>query len=176
MDKEQQKKLVKGTVELQQTISRMTVDEINQAPDVEPETQLQLTAKQLAAKENCLYIEPKKTLPPVGTLPEKQRKAHDYDWQYVKGILENFVISGEGVEFWYKKYPGDQDCLWHVPCNVPVYVPRMIAKHLEETMKYHSFEVISRPQEKWQKDQFAEDFRATGTQYRAKMRAVEAFN
>lgn len=159
----------------------LTVDKINElapkAPDME---ELRLTAKQKASQEGVRWIEPKRKLQAIGKLPEKLREEHARAWEYVKGIYENFVVNGEPVEFWHCHYPGDPDCLWVIPSNVPVYVPRMIAKHLEETQKYHTFGAIAptsdptpRPAHEVEAMRW---FAPTGTHYRGKFRAIGSFS
>lgn len=173
--KEDQVKLVEKLIDQQKDMNALTVDKINDmVPVSEPESKLEIT-KKMAEAEGVIFIEPKKKLMPFGKLPEKLKKEHAHDWEYVKGILENMEVAGEPIEFWYCKYPGDPDCLWNVPCNRPVYVPRMIAKHLESTMKYHDFQYVERPINGWEKDRFKEDFTPVGIKWRAKFRPVEAF-
>lgn len=178
--KKETESLVKEVATMGQQISQLTVEKINQLAPAPEETELRMTAKQIAASEGARYVEPKKRLPAFGILPEKQKKEHERAWEYVKGIYENYVVSGEPIEFWYCEYPGDPDCLWSIPCNVPVYVPRMIAKHLEEVQKYHSFSRLEGSADplpmmageveamKW--------FRPSGTHYRGKFRAIGVFS
>ena len=123
--KKEKEELILKTAQLTQDLSELTVDKINQAPVIEPEPQTKLTNKQLADSMGLLYIEPIRKMPPFGTLPEKLKKEHARDWEYVKGIYENIESMGESAEFWYVKYPGDPDCLWRIPANIPVFVPRM---------------------------------------------------
>lgn len=174
--KKSDKDLIKSTLGLHQEMNSLTVDEINQTPSQDPEPQIKLSKKEIAKMEGVLYIEPKRTLPAVGTLPESQKKIREHDWEYVKGIFENLEINGEPIKFWYVKYAGDRDCLWEIPCNVPVYVPRMIAKHLEEGMKYHKFDFLQKPEGTWRPDEFTHQFAPTSTFYRGKFRPIGAFS
>lgn len=172
-------KLVKDTISMSQEISYMSVDKINELAPKPQETELRLTAKQKASDEGVMYVEPKRKLPGFGKLPEKQVEEHRKAWEYVKGIYENYIVNGEPVKFWFCKYAGDPDCLWEIPCNVPVYVPRMIAQHLEEVQKYHSFSQLAPTAEplpmaagdvesmRW--------FYPSGTHYRGKFRPIGAF-
>lgn len=168
--------LVKKTLEMHEDMNALTVDAIEKmAPKVEVEPQIKLTAKQMAESEGALYIEPRRKLPPFGKISEELKKKRDYDWEYVKGIYENYVVNGETLRFWYCIYPGDPDCEWEIPANRPVYVPRMIAKHLEECQKYHTFDYVERPGASWKKDDFTHAFTPTGTHYRGKFRPIGAF-
>lgn len=168
--------LVKSTINMQTELSALTVDKIAETPKTEVEPQTKLTTKQIAANENIQYIEPRKRIKGIGTLPEKLKKQHDHDWEYVKGIAENYEVVGEPICFWLSLYPGDPDCLWEIPVNRPVYVPRMIAKHLESVMEYHSFNYIEKPTTQWKTDEFTHNFAPSATHYRGKFRPIGAFS
>lgn len=175
MKKDSQEILVKQTVKTITDLNELTSDKVTEiAPVVEPEPQ-ELSLKSRAQMEGVFYVEPKKRLPAVGTLPEKLKADHKRDWEYVKGMYENYVNIGEHVAFWFCKYPGDPDCLWEIPANKPVYIPRMIARHLEEAQKYHTFTHAPRSVERQRKDDHMEDFTVTGTHYRGKFRPIGAF-
>lgn len=171
--------LVKEVVQQAQALSELTVDKINETPITEIAPQLQLTKEQLAAKEGVPYIKPKRRLPAMGKLPESLRAEHDRDWEYVKGIYENYVFSGESLTFWLCKYEGDHDCLWEIPANKPCYVPRMIAKHLENAQNYHEFAQVpsieNLPRFQLNDTQIMSHFHPTATKSRGKFRPVEAF-
>jgi hypothetical protein len=91
-------------------------------------------------------------------------------------MYENYVINGEPVTFGLCVYAGDADYLWEIPANVPVYVPRMVAKHLEEVQKYHTFTYLENPMNNLRPDDFTHQFRVDGTHYRGKFRAIGAFS
>lgn len=169
--------LVKSVVELHEDMNALTVDKINNtapAPqEIEPQTKLSM--REIAKMENIPYCEPVRKLGAFGTLPEKQKRDHERDWEYVKGIFENEVCRGEPIRFWFSKYAGDPDCMWEIPANRPVYVPRMIALHLETVMQYHTFDYIEKPSNIWRKDDFTHQFSTTGTFWRGKFRPIGAF-
>jgi hypothetical protein len=177
-----QEALVNNVLEKQVHMNSMTVDKITEMapPAEELEPQVKMTNREMASKLGLLYIEPKKTLPAFGTLNPKQEREHAYDWEYVKGIFENPIISRESVKFWYSKYPGDKDCLWEIPPNRPVFVPRMIAKHLEGVMQYHTFSEVginSDPPVCGSGEIECMDwFKPTGTHFRGKFRAIGSFS
>lgn len=183
----QQEKAVKDVLSLHKDMNELTVDKIeSMAPEVkESEPQIKISMKELAKSENVQYIEPLRKLQPFGCLPEKWKKLHAHDWEYVKGIFENEVSRGEPIRFTFSKWPGDPDCIWEVPSNVPVYVPRMIAKHLSgekdeitgmQAMQYHNFEHIQKADSQLRKDDFMQQFAVTGTISRGKFRAIGAFS
>lgn len=168
------KKLVKEVAEMTD-MSELTVDKINETKVTEPEPQTQLTNRELADSMGCRYIEPKRKLSAFGKLLPGEEKDHKRDWEYVKGIYENIEFVGEHIEFWLCKYGGDPDCLWSIPANVPVFVPRMVAKHLEEVQKYHRFDYVDRNQPNLQHGDFDKTFKVLDTHYRGKFRPIEAF-
>lgn len=171
-------KVVEEVLTLNQQMNDLTMDAINDmAPEAKyQEPEVQLSRKELAAQEGYFWIEPKRTLPAVGILPESQKKDHAHDWEYVRGIYENFVVAGEGVEFWLCKYAGDKDCLWLIPANKPVYIPRMVAKHLEEVQKYHKFKYHVDNVSMGQASSGDHGFSPFETHYRGKFRAIGAFS
>ncbi len=173
--------LVKNVAEMSQGIAQMSVDKINELAPAAELAELQLTAKQKAATEGVRYIEPKRKFKGLGVLPEKLKKDHARAWEYVKGIYENYVVSGEPVEFWHNgDFPGDPDCLWAIPCNVAVYVPRFIAKHLEECQKYHTFTKLEGKSDPTPMGSHEVEamrwFSPSGTHYRGKFRSIGAFS
>lgn len=173
--KKETEKLAKAAVSLQEDLNKLTVDHINETPDVEPEIQKESMESRCQA-EGIRYIKPKRRLsPPLGSLPTKQKDEHKRAWEYVKGIYENFAIPGEAITFSLCLFPGDPDFLWEIPANVPVAVPRMVAKHLEETQKYHQFAYQELPSNAQTVDNFTHSFKVSGVSYRGKFRPIGAF-
>ena len=170
-------KAVTAVVEMQKDLNTLTQDKVNemapQAVEVQPQVE---SLKAIALREGVPYIEPKRRLGAFGKLPEKLKSQHAHDWQYVKGICENYIVNGEPVKFWLSLYPGDPDCLWEIPVNRPVYVPRMVAKHLEEVMKYHKYGYVEKPETHQRVDDFQQQFMPTETHYRGKFRPIGAFS
>lgn len=169
------KSTIEEVVDLTQDLNDLTVDKISSAaPKEEPITQ-EMSLKERAKLEGALYIEGKKVFPPIGTLPDKWKKEHDRDWEYVKGIYENNISPGESLSFAFCKWPGDWDMQFTIPCNIPVYVPRMIAEHLEKGLAYHTFDYRQRPDHQWRVDDFTHKFSVVGTKYRGMFRPIGAF-
>ena len=109
--KKETQELVKATIGLQENMNTLTMDEIDRkAPTAEVK---EISIKEKAKLENARYIEPKRRLsPPLGKLPESQKKEHAHDWEYVKGMYENYVVNGESLTFGLCLYAGDPDLLW----------------------------------------------------------------
>ena len=175
---------VNSVLELQQDMNNLTVDKIAEIAPPEAEKEIKISLKEIAKMEGIQYIEPVRKLQPFGILPEKWKSKHAHDWEYVKGMFDNEVAKGEPFRFTFSKWPGDPDCMWEIPANRPVYVPRMIAKLLSgekdedsgiQAMNYHQFCHIEKAPQLWQKDDFTNQFTVTGTLSRGKFRAIGAF-
>ena len=167
--------LIQDVNTLTESMDKLTMDNVAETPVSEPEIQTKLSNKELAEQMKLRYIEPKRKLAAFGKLPDKLRKEHQHDWEYVKGIYENIEDIGSSIQFWYSKYPGDPDCLWDIPANVPVFVPRMIAKHLESAQTYHKFEYKEVPRANMNPGEFTHEFQPSLTIHRGKFRPIEAF-
>ena len=166
----------------------MTQDQINEVAPKAEEKELPLDMEAKAKKEGALYLKPKRKLKPISKLKPELKKMRDHDWEYVKGVYQNESLSGIGSnepkEFWFLKWPGDEDCLWEVPVNIPVYLPRMVARHLAgekqstgmEAMKYHTFDYKENPELKAIKNEVTESFIPVATHYIGKFTAVGAFS
>ena len=171
-------KLIEKTLEIEKDLSGLNQDKINELAPPEPEEKWEdfnRHVKERCKLENALFIEPTRRLPKIGKLPEKLKKEHRRDWEYIKAMVENQIINGEPIQFWFCKYPGDEDMLWSIPCNKPVYIPRMIAKHLEETPQYHKFEYKERQASDLRSGEFIENFTPTQTERRYRCRPIGAF-
>lgn len=181
-------KLVTQVLENQVQMNALTTDKINELAPKPVEQEVKLTMKQKAEAEGAIYIEPRRKLQSLGKLPEKWETMHKHDWEYVCGTFQPENIGGrantENFTFWFRKWPGDPDCMWEIPVNRPVYVPRMIAQHLSgekegftgmEAMKYHTFDMMEKPTHAWRKDDFTHSFAPTGTQYRGQFMPLRKF-
>lgn len=184
-------KLVKDVAAMTGSMSQMTQDKVSEmAPEGEmPE--IKLTAKEIAARDGVRYIEPKKKLPGFGdkNMKSEWKAQHARDWEYILGMFQGEVqnngYSQEPKTFWHCKWPGDPDCLWEIPVETPVYVPRMIAKYLSgekeedtgmETMKYHKFDYKERPSTYVRPNDFTHDFAPVSTHYRGRFMQLGNFS
>ena len=176
-------KLVKDVAAMTGGMSEMTQDRVNDlAPELE-ETEVKLTTKQIAARDGVRYIEPKRKLPGFGAdnMKSEWKPKHARDWEYTLGMFQGEARNGSHSQdpktFWHCKWPGDPDCLWEIPVEVPVYLPRMIAKYLAgekeedtgmESMKYHKFDYRERPINYQRPDDFTHDFAPVSTHHRGR--------
>lgn len=180
--------LVKNVASMNASMTELTMDKISEkAPDAEP-SEIKLSTREIAKSEGCLYIEPKRKLPAIGALKPEWKSRHARDWEYVKGMFQSEVVNGhssrEPKKFWFAKWGGDPDCLWEVPVNTPVYLPRMIAHYLSgmkdedtglESMKFHTFDYVERPQQIQRPDEYTHEFQVTGTHYRGRFVPLGVF-
>lgn len=168
-------KLIKSTINAENELKELTVDNINKTKPTEPDFQKKSLEKKYE-DEGVKYIKPSRRLSaPMGKLPDKLKKEHKRAWDYVKGIYENFAIPGEALSFSLCLYPGDPDYLWIIPTNIPVAVPRCVAQHLEEVQKYSIFDYRERNSSEMHEDAFTHRFIVSGNKYRGKFRPLEAF-
>lgn len=187
--KKETEKLVRETASMSSGMSTLTVDKVNEIAPEAAETEIKLSVKERAKLENIRYIEPKRVLQAIGKLKPEWKKIRDYDWEYVKGMFQGEVINGvtslEPKSFWFAKWPGDQDTFWEIPVGVPVYVPRMIAIYLSgerekdtgmESMKYHTFDYLQRPESHLRKDDFTHQFSPVSTVYRGRFVPMGVFS
>ena len=173
--KKETEELARSTMRLQDDLNKLNIDEINKVQADDPEIQ-EMSFENKCKADGVRYIESKRRLSsPMGTLPEKLKKEHKRAWEYVRGMYENFASVGEAITFSLCMYPGDADHLWEIPANVPVAVPRFVAKHLEEVQKYHQFNYVEAPTYALGKDNFTHRFKVSGVQYRGKFRPIGAF-
>jgi len=182
------KEVVEKVANLQSEMSSLTQEKIQEVAPKAIEKGLELSMKERAKIENAQYIEPSRKLKAIGELKAEWRPKRERDWEYVKGIFQNENeggrINNEPKKFWFRKWPGDPDCLWEIPVNVPVYVPRMIAKLLSgeqdedtgiQAMKFHTFDFVDQPVNNFRPDSFTHEFRPTGTHYTGKFSPLGAF-
>jgi hypothetical protein len=172
---------------LQVEMSNLTTDKIKETAPKAIEKEIPSSLKERAKLENVIYVEPKTKIPPISKLDPKFREKRDRDWEYIKGTYYHENVNGrastEPMRFWFQKWPGDPYCQWEVPAGKPVYVPRMIARHLAgekdpdtgmEAMKYHTFDFIADSNAK-ESDQFTHQFRPTATHYTGRFITTGSF-
>lgn len=151
------RQLIESTNEMANNVTKTSQNQdYSDAPVKSYDPTVEVTKKQ---KKQYLRIEPRRCVQcPVGKpLTEDKQKEKDDGWEYVEGIFENRAIIGETMVFWHNGFPGDKYMEWVVPCNTAISVPRFIAKHLNQR-NHVVFKYAEKPQNRWQKDEFIEDF------------------
>lgn len=94
-----------------------------------------------------LYLEPVTRIPTGGKKHPEIEKQREYLYEWVKGIYENKIIGGEGIDFWLGVIPGDDYCRWKVPANRPVALPRFVAQHLSKGLQWKEPKPLAPTQE-----------------------------
>lgn len=132
---------------VQDQLSDLTVDEMAKAPveDLEPQTKLskkELNKYDAPVISHCkCFIQP---IPKNGYDKEKFDKLIAHDEELVKVICENNEIIGEAIELWTGNYPGQICGFYKVPVNIPVWIPRKVAKRIR-ACRYHRIKMAQRP-------------------------------
>lgn|SRR5579885_1208102 len=133
-----QKELKKAEEQFQafdESIQKMTLDNMNKAPKEELESQTKMSKK-----EERQYDAP--VIKPLRSISSKEKynpafeKDHRRAWEYVKCVVENKEIIGEQIHRWTKPFPGDPAQEWKIPVNKPIYLPRFLAIELSKC-QYH---------------------------------------
>lgn len=127
---------VEGQIkEFNDSVNKLTVDAMNQAPLnlVEPQTNLSKNELQ-NAKE--IYLKPHKSIGSREKFNEDYRKEYEEAKQYVHFIAENKEVIGEDIDLWTKPFAGMPAEWWKVPVNKPIHAPRYVAEQIKRC-RYH---------------------------------------
>jgi hypothetical protein len=124
-------------------VKSLTVDRMNQAPQMEVEPQTKLSSREIAKKPE-IYLKPKRTIGSKEKFNEQFRDQYNYAKEYVQFIAENYEIIGETMEFWTKPFAGMPAEEWAVPANKPVWAPRYVAEQISRC-KYHRLKTVDAP-------------------------------
>jgi len=117
------------------SIKKMTLDRMNEAPKEETEMQTKMSQNEIA-KSKDIYLKPDKTISSREKFNETFRAAWEFDKEYVQLIAEHKEIIGETIETWTKPYAGVPAEFWKVPTNKPVWAPRYLAEQIKRC-NYH---------------------------------------
>lgn len=127
---------VEGQIkEFNDSVNKLTVDAMNQAPLNLVEPQTNLSKNQLQnAKE--IYLKPHKSIGSREKFNEDYRKEYEEAKQYVHFIAENKEVIGEDIDLWTKPFAGMPAEWWKVPVNKPIHAPRYVAEQIKRC-RYH---------------------------------------
>lgn len=120
---------------LNENLSSLTLDKMNEAPRQEMEQQTKLSSKEINNSKD-IYLKPKRTIGSKEKFNEKYRDDWNFAREYVQFIAENREIVGETIELWTKKFPGVPAEFWEIPVNKPVWGPRYLAEQIK-SCAYH---------------------------------------
>jgi hypothetical protein len=117
------------------SIKKMTLDRMNEAPREETEMQTKMCQNEIA-KSKDIYLKPLKTVSCREKFNENFRATYEYDKEYVQFIAEHKELIGEKIEKWTKPFAGVPAEYWEVPTNKPVWGPRYLAEEIKRC-SYH---------------------------------------
>jgi hypothetical protein len=128
------------------SISAMSLDELNKAPKYEVEPQTRMSTRELQNAKQT-YLKPLKTIYAVDPKSGQSQKinpkfdaARAFDSQIVCFTAENNMMIGQKIEIWTRPYGGMPAEYWEVPCNTPVWGPRYLAEQIKRKF-YHIIEM-----------------------------------
>ncbi len=121
--------------EFDANVRSLTLDRMNQAPNVDKEMQTLMSQNQLT-RATDVYLKPATSIGSREKFNENYRKEFEYAKEYVNFIAENKMIIGEIIEMWTKPFAGMPAEFWKVPVNKPLWAPRYVAEQIKRA-KYH---------------------------------------
>lgn len=139
-----------------------------------PEPTAQIMSSQ---KSSAKRIFPNRSIPVRRKSPvsEQSQKEKEHGWVYVEGVYENRFSPGETITLWINPFPGDAYAEWTIPCNIPIQIPRWLAKHLNER-KYVEFKYKDSSGKKiLQSDDFMETFEPDSVKHRMSFIATNQY-
>ena len=121
-------------------VKSLTLDRMNQAPQLEVEQQTKLSSREIAKKPD-VYLKPRRSIGSKEKFNEAFREQYNYAKEYVHFIAENYEVVGETMEFWTKPFAGMPAEEWAVPANKPVWAPRYVAEQISRC-RYHRLKTV----------------------------------
>ena len=118
-----------------ESVNKLTLDRMNEAPKQELEPQTKMSQKDID-KSKDVYLKPNKAIGSREKFNEKFREEWNFQKEYVYFIAENKEIIGETIEMWTKPFPGVPCEFWKVPVNKPIWGPRYLAEQIARKF-YH---------------------------------------
>ena len=116
-------------VEKQNEMANLTMQERQNVPLQEEDSQTKLSKKQLDDL-GYLIVKPSKRMGSSQKPDPKWEKEREHAWQLVKAILENKESPGEDIEMWTHPFRGDAYDFWKLPTNKPILIPRHVANEV----------------------------------------------
>jgi hypothetical protein len=138
VNSEAQKELDKAQEQFDQfdqSVKKLTQDQMNMAPKEDVEPQTKISQKDLE-KTNDIYLKPERSIGSKEKFNEKYREDYNYKKEYVYFTAENREVIGEAIEMWTKPFAGLPCEFWKVPVNKPVWAPRYVAEQIRRC-SYH---------------------------------------
>jgi hypothetical protein len=140
------KEATKQLDEFESQVKNLTLDRMNEAPQLEVEPQTKLSSKELE-KNGDLYLKPSRWISDGQKFNSDFQKDWEFAKEYVQFIAEHKESPGETIELWTHPFGGKGAEFWQVPANKPVWGPRYLAEQLRKCT-YHRLRMDeSRPRE-----------------------------
>lgn len=117
------------------SIGKLSLDEMNKAPKEETEPVHKLSQKEIE-KSSDIYLKPKRQIASREKFNEKYREDYNFQKEYVRFIPEHKELIGESIETWTKPFAGMPAEEWVIPTGKPVWGPRYLAEQLTKC-RYH---------------------------------------
>jgi len=117
------------------------VNDMHKMHEQPGEAQVELKAQITDAQKkdpNVLYLEPVHRVRTGVQKDPKMEEKNGYLREYVTGVYENMIITGEPQDLWYNppELPGEDYCCWKIPANRPIAIPRFLAQHLSKNLRW----------------------------------------
>lgn len=150
-------RIVREADEFAQSVEQTSENQEYNVPAKEYEPSVGINKKQM---DNVIFVKPLMSLKVKTTTPlrEDRIKERNYMHERVVGVFENRELIGEAKPFWINAFPGDDYEQWILPTNVPISIPRYIAKHLNENTKYTVFKYKEKSADQQVPNSFKEGF------------------
>ena len=121
----------------EESLTKMTLDNMNMAPKAASEPQKPLSQADIA-KSNDIYLKPNRSISSREKFNEEYRDQYNHAKEYVHFMAEHKEIIGETIEIWTKPFAGMPAEFWKVPTGKPVWGPRYLAEQIKRA-QYHRF-------------------------------------
>lgn len=124
------------------SVEALTLDRMNEAPQLDVEPQTKISQKELQ-KSKDIYLKPFRSIGSREKFNEDYRKEYEHAKEYVYFTAENHEIIGEDIDIWCKPFAGLPAEWFKVPVNKPVWGPRYLAEQISRC-KYHRLRTENR--------------------------------
>lgn len=129
------KEAAKELDEFENQVKSLTLDRMNEAPQIDVEPQTKLSSKQME-KNGDVYLKPNRWIADRQKFNPAFEKDWEFSQEYVQFIAEHKESPGETIELWTHPFGGKGAEFWQVPTGKPVWGPRHLAEQLRKCT-YH---------------------------------------
>ena len=119
----------------QESVEKMTLDRMNEAPKLETEPLVKMSSSEIARTED-IYLKPFRSIGSAEKFNENYRSDYNHAKEYVRFQAENKEIIGETIDMWTKPFAGLPAEWWKIPVGKPLWAPRYVAEQISRC-RYH---------------------------------------